>query len=303
MQFTDRPIPPRSLVVIEKIYTPDKFIYGNKARHDGTNAYLSYKYDYVEIAGLDSGTYEIKITARGDYDGINKPVFNIWLGALLAGTKLAETVIPDSVWRDHVFSGIKLDGRNVIFAMMNDYWDPVTDGGVNMWIAKITFVRISADTYNIVGNSFIVSWLGNREPDMLKYRSWLGHAHRAYFTFFFTTDTSFKFTNLPTDTLYHVAVTAIDTAMNESDFSEEKKVRLLANNTSPACDLNGDGKITISDFTLADMFQFKTRRWIEMNYSGPDSVAILNAFDRLDLNKNREIESSELTLFDRQCKF
>lgn len=65
-----------------------------------------------------------------------------------------------------------------------------------------------------------VSWNPNAEDDLAGYRVYIGNTTRAYDLFFATVDTIYLLANLLPGN-YYIAVTALDWAGNESDYSDE----------------------------------------------------------------------------------
>ena len=84
----------------------------------------------------------------------------------------------------------------------------------------------------------------------VKYRAHLGLTSRSYPMSWITPDTFFVFTNLDTGRVYFGAVTAIDSAGNESAYSDE--VSFVRRDTTKAdpLDLTGDKIVNLADYTL-----------------------------------------------------
>lgn len=67
-----------------------------------------------------------------------------------------------------------------------------------------------------------LAWSPNEEPDLAGYRIYYGTSSREYIGFVDAgRATTFRLDNLLDDVTYFVAITAYDTAGNESDFSAE----------------------------------------------------------------------------------
>lgn len=101
----------------------------------------------------------------------------------------------------------------------------------------------------LYGKTITMCWNKNAEPKV-KYRAHLGLASRSYHMSWLTPDTFFIFTNLDTGRVYFGAVTAIDSAGNESTYSDE--VTFIRRDTTKAdpLDLDGNRKVTRADYTL-----------------------------------------------------
>jgi hypothetical protein len=67
-----------------------------------------------------------------------------------------------------------------------------------------------------------LAWDANQEPDLAGYKVYYGTSSREYINSVDVGNvTSYRLDNLLEDVIFYVAVTAYDTAGNESDFSEE----------------------------------------------------------------------------------
>lgn len=67
-----------------------------------------------------------------------------------------------------------------------------------------------------------LAWDANQEPDLAGYRVYYGTSPRDYINFVDVGNvTLYRLDNLMEGVAYFIAVTAYDTAGNESDFSEE----------------------------------------------------------------------------------
>ena len=101
----------------------------------------------------------------------------------------------------------------------------------------------------IYNEKVLMAWGRHVEPKV-KYRVHLGLASRSYPMRWVTSDTFFVFTNLDTGRTYFAAVTAIDSAGNESIYSDE--VSFVRRDTTRAdpLDLTGDKRVNLADYTL-----------------------------------------------------
>ncbi len=221
--------PLKSLDINQSAFGPNDFSYAGEALNKDDFAYLPGSYDNILIGWSPNGDFELEVTARGDVVRDLKPVMSIYLGRIAPADSLAEVTV-DSSWQTYRLA-LRGDGRALLLAFVNDYWDPDAGEDVNLYIKQVVYKSISPISNGVItltGNSFHVSWNANQDPDLAGYRVHLGHQSRVYTVAYNTADTTYRFLNLQSDTLYYVAVTAVDTAGNESGFSEEKMVRLLS---------------------------------------------------------------------------
>lgn len=101
---------------------------------------------------------------------------------------------------------------------VNDQWTPgVLD--VNVAVDSI-IVETAAGIDTFQADSVRVYWLRNQERDLENYRVYVGYQSRQYKFYWETADTELSFIPFK-DTTNYVAVTAVDTAGNESDYSNE----------------------------------------------------------------------------------
>jgi hypothetical protein len=86
----------------------------------------------------------------------------------------------------------------------------------------------------IKAGDVIVRWDPNTEPDLLGYKVYWGTSSRNYTDFGdANNDTSYRVPNLPEGVEYFFAVTAYDTAYNESDFSVEVSHTISVSDIDP----------------------------------------------------------------------
>ncbi len=91
----------------------------------------------------------------------------------------------------------------------------------------------------VSSNDVIVTWNPNNEKDLAGYKIYYGTSSRHYSTVFDVGDnTSYLVPNLTNGVRYFFAVTAYDTANNESEFSDEVSIFIDNNANSPTDSLN-----------------------------------------------------------------
>ncbi len=98
------------------------------------------------------------------------------------------------------------------------------------WVYALAFFPVG---------TVIISWDANREPDLKGYKIYYGTSSRNYSQVIDVGNTTqYAINNLQENVPYYFAVTAYDTAGNESDFSEEVSVIFNGDNVSePAQDV------------------------------------------------------------------
>jgi hypothetical protein len=217
------------LDINQSAFGPNDFSYAGEALNKDEFAYIPGGYDHIQIGWSPNGDFELEVTARGDVVRDLKPVMRIYLGQIAPTDSLTEVAV-DSSWQTYRLA-LRGDGRALLLVFVNDYWNPDAGEDVNLYIKQVVYKPISSTSNGIItfaGTSFHVSWNANQDSDLAGYRVHLGHQSRAYSAAYNTADTAYRFLNLQSDTLYYVAVTAVNTAGTESGFSEEKMLRLLS---------------------------------------------------------------------------
>lgn len=117
------------------------------------------------------------------------------------------------------------------------------------WIEYVQLMHVP-DTGKV-----ILAWDANTEPDLAGYRLWWGLKSRSYDAVIDVGDTTqFTVYWLPMNVRLYFAVTAYDTASNESLFSNEVDTLIESQAEYRKGDWNQDRKIS-----LADMIQFTAR--------------------------------------------
>lgn len=117
------------------------------------------------------------------------------------------------------------------------------------------FAFVALDTLQVTGDSVLVSWDSNPEPDLAGYRVWLARGSDVL-SYEAGSATQLRIRGVQAG-LWAVDVTAVNTAGDESDHSAPVWFRRVA--TPPVllpCDIDGDGDADAADVTafLAAMF-------------------------------------------------
>ena len=152
-------------------------------------------------------------------------------------------------------------------------------------------VALASDTTRCSSDTVLITWNRNKEPDLAGYKLYWGENHwlactgcRADLA-----DTFKIIWGFPDSVIIAAAVTAYDTAGNESDFSQPVFWQWLSANAElDSCDVNGDGVKNQSD---KDAFKaaFGARRGYR-RYS-----------ERADFDRNGIVDGRDHAWFIRFC--
>ncbi len=158
-------------------------------------------------------------------------------------------------WHYLAFGGMATNtGEGLLyFVFTNDYWNPVTERDVNLKIRNIIF-RAEIDTLTVSSDSVRVRWEANTESDLAGYRIHYGGARRAYVKHIDVRSATSIVFKLDDDGTYFLAVTAYDSAGNESYYSDEVLFRRHRANDlleppsfNSSCDINDDHIVDARD--------------------------------------------------------
>jgi len=126
------------------------------------------------------------------------------------------------------------------------------------------------------GSSLIVSWSPNTEPDLKGYKVYFGTASRSYGPpVDVRLDTTYAVVNLTEGVTYYFAVTAYDTAGNESDYSVEVS-GIAPDRTAPQLTTVQAVSLTGVDVTFSEPVE-KTSAEDKANYSIDKGITVLAA--------------------------
>ena len=197
----------------------------------GGNLYLQHRKNFEPYQGeylkpFPTGAHSLKMTAKKDSIILFLLSNGIW-----QRLKSLQNPLPDS------------------------FYVAVTASERGKWILAagqivLTPTPIKPPIPKIVyGGKVTMVWNPANETKV-RYRAHLGLASRSYPMSWITPDTFFVFTNLDTGRVYFGAVTAIDSAGNESAYSDE--VSFVRRDTTKAdpLDLTGDKRVNLADYTL-----------------------------------------------------
>lgn len=291
------PLSARALAFAETVYGPSQFFKRGETIL-GAEAKLKSFGDQIGLAATPKQqTFDVIILAYGEIARNIKPRMQV---------KYADKIIADTTVGAEPFGyevrNLIGTGDTLLVILANDFYDPNTKEDTNLIMLNITIRTAQAGQINLFADSIGVTWDANSETDLDGYYVHLGNLSGNYhFKSGATIDTFYKFVKLKKDTTYFLAVSAFDTAGNESGKSEEVRVRLFSRNETNVCDCDGNGAVEPSDFTLFDWYYGYTRGFFLDKYSGADLLAVLAAFDRADFNNDGIVDGSDAQNFDLTC--
>lgn len=210
---------------------------------------LASDFDWARLEVSPRDTFDLIVRAAGETTKFLRPTMTV---AFRDFSNIERSVIVDSGWRDYIFDDMVTGGQPVYFSFVGDYWDDETGEDVNLLIKTVSFVVKNKQA----NRRLTLQWSANTEADLMGYNIYYGLASKNYInkTVVGRSTLSYYFvdTDLVIGMTYYFAVTAFDTAGNESGFSNEVSGILVDVDPSPCdlvnCDVNDDGTADIVDW-------------------------------------------------------
>jgi hypothetical protein len=204
------PAPPVVRLQSNVVYVPVDFFKKGETVISATDVALKSLNDVAGLRSTPIGTYSIVIRAYADTAKAIQPRMTVRLGKTDIGVVRVRRVV-----NDYTFPGVTGTGDTLRIILSDDHYDPVTKEDVNIHITKVTF-----DFGGGQGDAKLV-WDANTESDLAGYNIYAGLSSRVYGSpVSVGLATNFPLTYNDGKTRYF-AVTAFDTAANESDYSPE----------------------------------------------------------------------------------
>lgn len=274
------------------------------ARSSEVTAYADYvtiygkperkTYVYQDLSLLPFRKFRLQIEAAG-VSGDNR-----WPKLAVAfndtNHMLKELEVNSTAFQSYDFGAFEAPVKGTLYLIFtNDYYDPATRADVNLKIRQAMLTPTAYEPVVVKGRKLTLRWERNREADLAGYRIY----HSAAVGVAKTSNervevrpenTSHVFdVNYGRD--YFFAVTAFDTAGNESALSPEIVARVLPDSTGTTSDLNGDGKCDALD---KDIF----KKAFGATCNDPKQRYRANA----DFNGDCRIDARDQVLFTQKCK-
>jgi hypothetical protein len=200
-------------------------------------------YLYQALGALPFRKFQLRVEAAGDRGDERWP--NLGIAFKDTSTVLKEITINSAAFQSYdlgVFEAPQNAALYLIFT--NDYYNSVTRQDVNLKIRQAVLTPAAQDTVIVRGTQLTLHWNPNREADLKGYRIYHGLVSGKYLNERIEAgpqDTSRVFT-VTAGYDYFYALTAYDTAGNESAFSREVMARVRPAAVAATPDLNHDGE-------------------------------------------------------------
>lgn len=249
----------------------------------------SYK-TYLYLNSLPLTRFNLHVTAAGQSGDNRWPKLGIAFND--TGRIVKEIDVNSTTFRSYDCGNFAVArGTTLYLVFTNDYHNSSNGADVNLKIQSAEFISIApVDTVVVTKPQFTLAWDSNREPDLAGYRLYHGTQSGVYVSpqELHKDSTSYVFQGT-SGFYYFFAVTAYDSANNQSDYSSELAVWVQPAPLTVSSDLNGDGKCDAADIQIISRAFGSTR-----NNSRYDS--------RADLNKDGKIDGLDQVLFTKNCK-
>lgn len=221
-----------------------------------------------------SGDVKIIVRAKEDYAGEEHAKFEIECPNFIDTLDIDTNDLSDYLIYADVYPG------EWSLSFINGYY--TLDRNIHLDYVVIENINQFPDT-----GKMVVTWHSNTEPDLAGYKVYYGNESRNYTNVIDVGNVTEKLvTGLKFYVPWYVAVTAYDTANNESSFSQEVSITLHPDTTYYLLgDYNKDG---IVDFL--DMYEFDKTFGLNS-----DNVNFNNYFD---FNSDGIVDFSDMVIFD-----
>ncbi len=215
--FDSNPSMPPAPVVTKlqgtNVYGPLDFFKRGETVLTATEAELKSAGDLIGLRSTPVGAFDISISVRGDTARGMRPRMIV-----IYGNKQIADLYVGHAMKNYRIQNIAGTGDTLLIKLANDFYDPNTKEDINLYIRSVTFSSSgsSSDT-----TKWRLVWDANIEADLAGYNVYSGIISRQYD----------QKTNVGLSTFYlltfrdgvtrYFAVTAFDTAGNESGLSNE----------------------------------------------------------------------------------
>lgn len=185
---------------------------------DGTGISWRTNGEFVESISLQAKDISI-----GD---ISSPALSIYADDVL----LQRFFVKDTLWQEYTVN-VNRNVTKISIMFYNDLWQPgVSDRNVAVDSISYVIQKQASNLDTLRGRELLVTWDANTEPDLDGYKLYWGRLTRSYEYYSTVRDTFIKVSQ-PIEIPRYYAVTAFDTAGNESGYSNEIGVVLLPPDT------------------------------------------------------------------------
>lgn len=176
-----------------------------------TDAALKSLNDVAGLRSTPTGTYSLVIRAYADTVRGIQPRMTVRLGKTDIGVVRVRHVV-----NDYTFPNVRGTGDTLRIILSDDFYDPVTKEDVNIHVVRVTFDFGSSGQ----GQAKLV-WDANTETDLAGYNIYYGLSSRVYGSPVGVGLNTFYLLDFKDGKTWYFAVTAFDTAANESGYSPE----------------------------------------------------------------------------------
>lgn len=265
------------------VYSDYVTIYGKVGR----KTYL-----YQDLSALPFRKFQLHVEAAGESGDNHWPELGIAFNDTL--NVLKTLAINGTAFQSYDLGVFTAPVRGSVYLVfMNDYYNPVTGQDVNLKLRRAVLTPVAAghDTVFVSGTRLTLRWNANAERDLAGYKVYHGEASGNYGREPTTVsrDSSSQVLAVTSNRDYFFAVSAFDSAGNESALSQEVMARVSAPVVTPTTDLNHDGKCDKEDLK-------------KFNDTFALSCSHRDFNPEADFTGDCKIDGRDRTIFMQRCK-
>lgn len=251
-------------------------------------------YMYQDLSLLPFRKFHLRVEAAGESGDNRWPKLAVAFND--TNNLLKEIVVNSTAFQSYDFGIFEAPAPGSLYLVFtNDYYNPATRADVNLQIRQAVLTPAASDPVIVRSRKLTLTWNRNQEPDVAGYRIYhsvaVGTAKESNARIELNPEHTSHVFDVNYGRDYFYAMTAVDTAGNESALSAEIMARVLPDTSATTSDLNGDGKCDALDKSI-----FKNAFGATCN--DPKQRYRANA----DFNGDCKIDGRDQIIFTKKCK-
>ncbi len=251
-------------------------------------------YVYQDLSLLPFRKFHLRVEAAGESGDNRWPKLAVAFND--TNHLLKEITVNSTAFQSYDLGMFEAPASSSLYLIFtNDYYNPSTRGDVNLQIRQAVLTPATSEPVIVRGRKLTLIWNRNAEPDLAGYRIYhsvaVGTAKESNARVEINPEHTSHVFDVNYGRDYFYAVTAVDTAGNESALSAEIMARVLPDTSAVTSDLNGDGRCDALDKSI-----FKNA--FGATCKDPKQRYRANA----DFNGDCKIDGRDQIIFTKKCK-